>query len=87
MKKTEARTERGDFLFRVSEFGDGTPWISTEPRDGGMPFLDHALLGFDLPKGTSLQKAEQIAEFMNKNLGNVSVTIFGEHLMFPMKPE
>ncbi len=81
---TQARTERGDFVFKVSEFGDGTPWIITEPRRRTMPVLDDAFIGFDLPPGTTHQRAREIADFMNKNLVGISMTIFDTHPMFKL---
>lgn len=79
---TQARTDRANYLFKVSEGPDGKPWVSTEPRYADVPILRHALLGFDLPKGTTIQKAEQIARYLNANLDDVNVTIFDNHPMF-----
>lgn len=78
---TQARPERGEFLFVVKEYADGTPWITAEPRRREMPILDAAFIGFDLPKGTSYQHAQRIAKFMNENLTSISMTIFDTHPM------
>jgi hypothetical protein len=50
-----------------------------------MPVLKHAFIGFGLPKGTSLQQAESIADFMNNNLVNVSMTLFDTHPLYDHK--
>jgi hypothetical protein len=82
---TEARTERARYLFKVSEYGDGTCWISTEPIRAEVPLLENALLGFDLPDGTSFKRSHEIADFLNNNLADVTVTIFDAHRMFRRK--
>ena len=82
MKGSQARTERGEFRFKVSEFADGTPWIMTEPLRSTMPVLENAFIGFDLPDGTSLQRAQEVADYMNGNLAGISMTIFDDHPMF-----
>ena len=79
---TQARTEHGDYLFKVSEYGDGTFWVSTEPRNKGVPMLRSALLGFGLPEGTTMKRAREIANFLNINLTDVSITIFDDHPMY-----
>ncbi len=79
---TQARTERGEFLFVVKEYADGTPWITAEPRRKEMPILEGAFIGFGLPNGTSYQQAERIARFMNENLTTFSMTLFDTHPMF-----
>jgi hypothetical protein len=79
---TEARTERAAYLFKVSESSDRSCWISTEPLRGNMPVLEHALLGFDLPTGTSVRQAEAIADFLNDNLVEINVTLLDSHPMY-----
>ena len=84
---TEARTDRAQYVFKVSEAADGTPWISTEPlRAEDIPLLEHAFIGFDLPRGTTLEEAQQIARYLNDNLESISVTLFDRHPMFSVKP-
>jgi hypothetical protein len=72
---TTARTIRGDYLFKVSEYGDGTPWISLEARRGDHE-LARVLIGFDLVPGADIRKAEVVARYLNDNLGNLAVTFF-----------
>jgi hypothetical protein len=78
-------TDRGDFLFVVKEFGDGTPWIVAEPRRKTIPVFNDAIWGFDLPEGTTLEKAHEIADYMNHNLKSLAVTLFDTHPMFTRK--
>jgi hypothetical protein len=75
MRGSEARTERGKFLFTVSEFADHTFFIYTEPDRQTMPALKDAFIGFDLPEGTTLEHAQNVADFMNENLAGISMTI------------
>jgi hypothetical protein len=79
---TQARSEHGRYLFKVSEYGDGSCWISTEPRDRDIPALKHALLGFQLRPGTTIKQAEEIAKFMNEHTTEVSLTLFDKHPLF-----
>ncbi len=83
---TDARTERGKFVFTVKEFADGTPWIMAEPTREAMPILDEAFIGFDLPDGTTFAQARKVAAFMNENLARISMTIFDTHPMFKSSP-
>jgi hypothetical protein len=76
---TKAQTQRGHFLFRVSEYGDGTPWISTEPyrtEDRLKVLGDGGFIGFDLKPGTTIQQAGQIAEYLNDHLDCVNCALF-----------
>lgn len=85
--RSQARTERGDFLFAVKEYGDGTPFIAAEPRRltttlvGGSAFL-----AFNLNLGVTMAQAQGVADYLNKNIDTVSFTIFGDHPMFKAVP-
>jgi len=82
MTGSKARTERSRVGFSVKEFSDGTPWIMLDQSSKDMPSLNHAFIGFDLPEGTTLDKAQQISNFMNEHLRNVSMTIFDTHPLY-----
>ena len=59
------------YTFRVKESGtENPPHIALEPFDGEISlFKDSgAHLFFNLPAGTTLEKAHEIATFMNDNL-------------------
>ncbi len=74
---TTARTEKQAVLFKVSDYEDGTPWISTEPR-GAAPGLHDIMIGFDLKNGTTQLEAQRIADYLNEKLSGLSVTFFDE---------
>ena len=77
----QIRTVRACYLFKVSEDGSGTCWISTEPVDGETP-LEHRVLGFDLPSGTSFEKAREIADYLNRNLASVAMIVLDNSTSF-----
>jgi hypothetical protein len=82
---TEARTVHANYLFKAKEYADGSPWIFAEPRHKDILVLEHGFLGFSLRSGTTMKQAENIAEFMNANLDDVSITLFAAHPMFRNK--
>jgi hypothetical protein len=60
MRGSQARTERGTFLFSVSELANHTPFIYAEwPDNCTMPTLEDAFVGFDLPDGTTFDQARR----------------------------
>ena len=63
---SKARTERADLLFKVSEYGDGTCFISTEPRKGNLPIIGDAFLGFEL-QDPSFENAHKVAKFYQRD--------------------
>lgn len=72
-----AKTYRAEYVFTVKEYADGTPWIALEQlSENSVPLPDEAFLGFDLPKGTSYEKAKEIARYMRKNLDKLTMTTF-----------
>jgi hypothetical protein len=85
MAGSKPRTERGKVSFTVKEFADGTPWIMTEQDHKSMPALENAFIAFELNDHTTLEQAQRIADFMNKNLATVSMTIFDDHPLYNQK--
>ena len=71
-----SETERHPYSFEVREYGDGTPWIVLEPRGAKLAILGNGFLGFHLPKGTTAESAEEIAEFLRRYITEVSYTSF-----------
>jgi len=55
---------RARFRFKVRADPDGECWIAADPMDRDV--LDRGILGFDLPPGTKLDTADQIAQFLNE---------------------
>jgi hypothetical protein len=81
---SKSRTERGEFLFAVKEFGPPTMglFIMAEPRGATTTLVgDSAFFAFDI-KTKNPAEAEHIADFLNKNIESVSFTIFDEHPMY-----
>jgi hypothetical protein len=74
---SDATTARADYLFKVSEYADGTPWIFLElRREPNLPVLGDGFLGMGLRPGTSLEEAKRIAHFLNENITHMSATTF-----------
>jgi hypothetical protein len=68
-------TERVRMLFRVKELASGDFWICLEPLEEGLKILGKGFLGFDLPEGTTINKAEEIAAFLQENISSISYTL------------
>jgi hypothetical protein len=79
----EAKTEHAEYLFRASEYSDGTAFISTELiRSPGLTVLSGAsFLSFEL-YDNSLENVERFAKLLNEYVKNIGVTAFPEHPMF-----
>ncbi len=76
-------TGRDACRFRVREYGDGTPYIAIEPYDGTLALLKFGNLYFDLPEGTTFEKAQEIAEYMNDNIESLAYTRLPTHVDIP----
>lgn len=57
-------TKRGRPHFRISEYPSGDPWIVIEQFDGPALEMCKRTIGFDLPAGTTPDKAEAIRKFL-----------------------
>lgn len=67
-------TERARYIFTVKEGMDGRPWLALEPWDSELPALKDVLVGLDLEKGSSLEKAHELADRLNRAVEFVSWT-------------
>ena len=67
-------TERVRMSFKVKEFPSGEPWICLEPVKEDLIVLGNGFLGFDLAAGTKIEKAKEIAEFLEENIATISYT-------------
>lgn len=76
---SKARTEHGSYLFTVKEAADGSPWIMLEPRRTDVTALKEAFIGFGLRQGTTIEKAQEVADYLNRNLADLSFTMFDDH--------
>ena len=61
-------TVRARVRFVVKEFSDGTLWIVLEPLGEPLP---SGINGLDLVPETALERAEEIAKFLNENVESV----------------
>ena len=66
-------TLRARPIFTVKQYGSRHPWICIEyaTADDDMP---KDLFGFELAKGTTFDKALEIASYLNANLEEFSFT-------------
>jgi hypothetical protein len=88
MPSSKARTERGDFLFAVKEFGPPSMglFITGEPRGNTTTLVgESAFFAFDL-KTKNINEAEIVADFLNQHIESVSFTIFDDHPMYNAQP-
>jgi hypothetical protein len=70
-------TEHVRMSFKVKELSNGQPWICLEPiKKENLKVLVRGSLGFDLPRGTTIEAAKKIAEFLGENITGVSYTGF-----------
>lgn len=71
-------TDRGHFSFRVAVYGDGTPWIMTDPlteSDRIKALGRNGFIGFDLKPGTSHEEAQRIAQYLNEHVEFITCTL------------
>lgn len=64
-------TEIEKYTFTVKEFASGAPFIALEPLHQDLPALKGATLSLNLPGGTSIEKAEEIARYLEDNIESV----------------
>lgn len=69
-------TQRSKYKFTVKEYSDGTPWIAMEPLEKAIEFQNEGLLGLDLQKGMNVERAREIAKYLNENISELSLTEF-----------
>lgn len=61
-------TKRARPHFRVSEYPSGDPWIVIEQFDGDRLDMCKRTIGFDLPSGTTIERAELVRKFLSENV-------------------
>jgi hypothetical protein len=69
--------DRARYRFRVCEYESNAFWIMAEPLSSDIKILKHGILGFDLPTGASMDQAQQVADFFNKNVRSITYTGIG----------
>ena len=80
----EARTERGACRFVVEKAEGGKPVIKLQLFHG-VSVLNHAVLGFDLLGGLTVDQGKEIADMLNEKVLNVFVTVSDAHPLFELK--
>ena len=65
--------ENVSVVFRVQEVSGGAPWIRLDPLDKNN--LESGFLGFELPEGTTINKAEEIAAFLQENISGIIIQV------------
>ena len=69
------KSETVEYVFTVKEGGRGQPFIACEPRGGELSILGkNAFLSLCLNTAISIEKAKDIAHYLNDNFEGVSVT-------------
>ena len=69
------KSETVKYVFTVKEGGRGQPFIACEPSGGGLSILGkNAFLSLCLKSAISIEKAQDIANYLNDNIEGVSVT-------------
>lgn len=61
-------TEHARMVLRVKQSGRGDFWICLEPLEKKLTVLRKGFSSFDLPEGTTINKAEEIAAFLQENI-------------------
>jgi hypothetical protein len=86
-RMTKARSEHGEFRFRVKEFADGTTYLAAEPERSAMTLLDEAQMFFQLRSSLSIAEAQRVADYLNERISSVGITLFENHPMFGATPK
>ncbi len=69
------KSETVEYRFTVKEGGRGHPFIACEPCGGELSILGKdAFLSLCLNTATPIEKAQDIANYLNSNIEGVSVT-------------
>lgn len=69
-------TVRAKFRFVVKQYANEKPWIAFEPLGGQLKGEDlpTGIFGFDCPEGTTFDKAEELANYLDKNIEGLTFT-------------
>ncbi len=72
----EPITDRATYNFTVKVYPSGELYIACDPIDRPLEIGRDGVFGFELPEGTTSERATDIARFMNENLRSMTYTIF-----------
>jgi hypothetical protein len=78
----DERIERGTCRFVARKDGSGRPTIDVQFFHRTVSVLKHARLGFNLLGGLTLEQAQNLADALNENVLDASITVSSEHPMF-----
>jgi hypothetical protein len=73
------KSEFADVRFRVSEFGDGEPYLSTQENGPNTNSILNGTTSFlmTLQKGTTIAEAEKLADHLNQHVAKISLQFQG----------
>jgi hypothetical protein len=71
----EPITERATYHFTVRVYSSGRLYIACDPIDRNLAVAGDGVFGFDLPDGTTAERAAEIARFMNEHLVGMTYTL------------
>jgi hypothetical protein len=73
------KSEFADVRFKVSEFGDGEPYLSTQENGPNTNATLNGTTAFlmTLQKGTTITEAESLADHLNKHVAQISLQFHG----------
>jgi hypothetical protein len=81
-RMSDTRIERGSCRFVAKTDDGGRPIVILQFFHGTVSVLNHAVLSFNLLGGLSLERAKKMADTLNENILDASVSVSSEHPMF-----
>jgi hypothetical protein len=82
---SDTRIERGSCRFIAKNDERGHPIITLQFFHGTVSVLNHAVLSFNLLGGLSLEKVQKMADALNENILDATVSVSSEHPLFAAK--
>jgi hypothetical protein len=67
-------TERATYNFTVKVYPCGQIYIACDPLDRNLAIAGDGVFGFDLPEGTTAERAGEIARFLTDHLVGMTYT-------------
>jgi hypothetical protein len=67
-------TQRATYNFTVKVYPSGQLYIACDPLDGNLAIAADGVFGFDLAEGMTIERATEIAKFLNENLRCMTYT-------------
>lgn len=68
----DRETYRARYQFRVTYYPDGTPWITIDALEAGLPCFKKGSLGYDLKPDTTIAEAQALVEMLNEKIVTLS---------------